>query len=278
MRLYVVNVGVNTADASKRGLRSPVFPDGTFEFIPIKEESRFSRAQGIPSYGDLPSWTGRARSLADFLPDRVRGYRAHADPEFETFTYGDILSGRAANLAGVGPSDQLWFLARLWDHDGTRRTGASDFYFIGLLEVEQNRLFTAGTRPEGIPPAVRERISNNAHYHRLLAGDTAAFRILCGKQAASWRFHRALKVTPKVAGVLFGGSYDESDGVFRQGSKTLTNKNGRPRRFDRFGSITRTIQCFLDSGITDQERSARELNRMAARFSGRPGRRPGAWR
>ena len=172
MRLYVVNVGVNTADAGERGLRSPVFPDGTFEFVPIKEESRFSQAEGIRSYSDLP---------------------------------------------------------------------------------------------------LRERIRNNAHYHRLLAGDTAAFRILCGKQAASWRFHRALKVTPKVAGVLFGGSYDESNGVFRQGSKILTNKNGRPRRFDRFGSITRTIQCFLDSGITDQEHGVRKLNRMAARFSGRAG-------
>ena len=162
-------------------------------------------------------------------------------------------------------------LARLWDHDGTRWTGASGFYFIGLLEVEQNRFFAAGTRPAGIPPAVRERIGNNAHYHRLLAGDTAAFRILCGRQAASWRFLRVLRVTPKVAGVLFGGSYDGSSGVFRRGSEVLKNKNGRPRRFDRFGSITRTIQCFLDSGATDQERGVRTLNRMAARFSGRAG-------
>ena len=209
--------------------------------------------------------------MADFLPERVRQYRAHADPEFETFTYGDILSVRAANLADIASGDQLWFLARLWDHDGTRWTGASDFYFIALIEVEQNEFFVAGTRPEGIRPALRERIGNNAHYHRLLAGDTAAFRILCGRQAASWRFLRALKVTPKVAGVLFGGSYDESSGVFRRGSTVLKNKNGRPRRFDRFGSITRTIQCFLDSGITDQERGVRTLKRMAARFSGGAG-------
>lgn len=267
MKLYVVNVGVNTADARRRGLRSPVFPDGTFEFVPIKEESRFSRAEEIRSYSALPSWTGRALSLADFLPERVRQYRAHVDPDFGTFTYGDILSARAANLAGVEPGDQLWFLARLWDHDGARWTGASGFYFIALIEVEQNRYFAAGTRPEAMPPSIRERISNNAHYHRLLAGDTAAFRILCGRKGASWRFLRALKVTPKVAGVLFGGSYDQSSGVFRRGSTILKNKNGTPRRFDRFGSITRTIQCFLDSGTSDQERGVQTLNRMAARFS-----------
>ena len=177
------------------------------------------------------------------------------------------LSVRAANLAGVEPGDQLWFLARLWDHDGAGWTGASGFYFIALIEVEQNQYFAADTRPEGIPPSLRERIGNNAHYHRLLAGDTAAFRILCGRQAASWRFLRALKVTPKVAGVLFGGSYDQSSGVFRRGSTILKNKKGTPRRFDRFGSITRTIQCFLDSGTRDQERGVRTLNRMAARFS-----------
>ena len=105
MKLYVANVGVNKTHAGARGLRSPVFPDRTFEFVPIKEESRFSQVNGIPSYGELPSWTGRTGSLAEFLPERVRPYRAHADPEFETFTYGDILSVRAANLAGVEPGD-----------------------------------------------------------------------------------------------------------------------------------------------------------------------------
>ncbi len=157
MKLYVANVGVN-AHAGRWGLRSPVFPDGTFEFVPIKEESRFSQVSGIPSYNEVPSWTDRTDSLGEFLPERVRSYRAHADPEFETFTYGDIQSPRASNLTDLVPGDQLWFLARLWNHDGARWTGSSGFCFVGFIEVEQNFYFAPGTRPEDIPPNLCGRI------------------------------------------------------------------------------------------------------------------------
>ena len=268
MKLYVANVGVNKAHAGARGLRSPVFPDGAFEFVPIKEESRFSQVNGIPSYGEMPSWTGRTRSLAEFLPKGIRPYRAHADPEFETFTYGDIRSSRASNLQYVAPGDQLWFLARLWSHDGARWTGGSDFFFVGFLEVERNCCFAAGTRAEDIGPDLRERIRNNAHYRRLRAGDDAAFRIICGDRGKSRRFDRALRITPEVAGHLFGGSYDESSGSFQRGGEVLTNKNGAPRRFDAFGSITRTIQGFLDSGLAEERDCVETLNRLAAKCMG----------
>ena len=262
MRLYVANVGVNKTDANERRMRSPVFPDRNFEFVPIKEESRFSEAAGIPTYNDLPSWASRTQSLAGFLPERVRHYRVHADPEFETFTYGDISSSRAANLARMVPGDQLWFLARLWNYDGARWTGGSDFHFIAFLQVEWNRYFEAGTCPDDVSVAVRERIRNNAHY-RMLAGDRCAFRILGGQPRESRRFDRALKVTPEVASLLFGGSYDKPSGVFKRGGEVLKNKNGKPRRFDMFGSITRAIQCFLDSRYPDQQRCIETLRKRA---------------
>lgn len=263
MRLYVANVGVNTADANKRRMRSPVFRDGSFEFVPIREESRFSGAEQIPTYNDLPSSKARMSSLADYLPDDVGHYRAHADPEFETSTYGDIPVPRAANLAYMIPGDQLWFLARLWNHDGTCWTGGHDFYFIGFIQVERNDFFEAGTRPDEIPSELRERIRNNAHYRRLLAGDRRAFRILCGKRQESRRFDRALKVTAAVAGLLFGGSYDETSDEFWSDGKVVRNKNGNPRLFRHFGSITRAIQYFRDSRDPEQWRCIEELMRLA---------------
>lgn len=263
LRLYVANVGVNTKHASGGGLKSPVFPDRAFEFVPIEEDGCFSHAEGIPTYNDLPSWTGRIQSLADLLPKKVGQFRTHADPEFETFTYGDIDRSRAANLANMLPGDQLWFLARLWSHDGTLWTGAHDFYFIGFIEVDQNFSFAAGTRPADISATVRKRIQNNAHYKRVLAGDRQWFRVLCGKPRKSCRFNRALKVTPDVAGLLFRGSYDASTGLFKRGKEILRNKNGRPRSFKRFGSITRTIQCFLDSSVPEQRDYVNELEKMA---------------
>ena len=263
MRLYVANVGVNTRDASKLGLKSPVFPDGTFEFVPITEDDRFSRAAGIPTYHYLPSWTGRVRCLAELLPERVRRYRTHADPEFETFTYGDVETPRAANLALIQPDDQLWFLARLWNHDGIRWTGDHDFYFIGYIQVEQNLTFAAGTQTADISVKVRKRIENNAHFRRLLAGHRDWFRVLLGRPRTSCRFNRAFKVTADVAALLFGGSYDASTGLFNIGKETLRNKNGRPRRFRHFGSITRAIQCFLDSSVREQRDCVEKLVKIA---------------
>ena len=150
-------------------------------------------------------------ALPSFFPKEVRWYRIHADPEFETFTYGDIQGGRAANLTYVMPGDQLWFLARLWNHDGTLWTGDDGFYFIGFIEVERNLSFAKGTLPTDISVKVRKRIENNAHYRRIQAGDREWCRILCGKPRKSCRFSRAIRVTADVAGLLFGGSYDGID-------------------------------------------------------------------
>ena len=265
MKLYVANVGVNTSHSSgKAGLKSPVFPDSTFEFVPIEEDDCFSRAEGIPTYHDLPSWTGRIRCLAELLPERVRRYRAHADPDFEKFTYGDIDTPRAANLNLIKPGDQLWFLARLWNHHGTRWTGDHDFYFIGFIEVERNLSFAKGTRPADISAKDRKRIENNAHYRRLMAGDREWFRVLCGKPRRSCRFNRALRVTADVAGLLFGGLYDASKDMYiGPRGIPVKNKNGRPRSFRHFGSITRTIQCFLDSSVPKERDCVEVLAKMA---------------
>jgi hypothetical protein len=263
MKLFVVNVGANTALASARGLRSPVFRDGSFEFVPIPESKDFHGRDGILTYDDLPSWTGHASGLAAFIPSRVRTYSVHADPEFETFTYGDIATPRAANLARAEPGDQLWFLARLWDHDGSAWGGGSDFYFIGLIQVAENFLVSTGTAASHLTSERRERISRNAHYRRLAAGDSSGFRIIAGSMTSSRRFHVALRVTPDVAGHIYGGERGP-DGLYRTSGTILLNKNGQPRRFEHLGSITRSIQAFLDSGISEHQVHVEPLARLAA--------------
>jgi hypothetical protein len=211
MRLYLANVGVNTADARLRGLKSPVFLDRTFEFVPIKESASFAQARSIPRYRDLPSWTGRARSIADFLPDQFRKYKTHADPEFETFTYGDIRSPRASHLRRMGRGDELWFLARLWSHDGDTWTGRHALYLIGYLVVR--RVIELPEGPSELLPQVVHWIENNAHWRRRLAGDRSPATIVVGDRSASRRFEKAIQVTPEVAGLIYGGKYDPSTGV-----------------------------------------------------------------
>jgi hypothetical protein len=266
MRLFLVNVGVNAEDAARRGLRSPVFADGTFEFVPITERSDLNSIAGIATYADLSSHTGRVRNLGELVPEAMRALRAHVDPEFKTYTYGDILSSRAANLKHVRRGDLVWFLARLWEHNGRTWSGDSDFYLIGFLDVERNILVPAGTAPEGLEPEVRQRIRKNAHYKRMaLAGDRGAFRVLVGNLQRSRRFNHAIRVVPEIAAHLFGGTFDLRERVFRRDGKTLCNKNGKPRRFESFGSITRSVQAFLDSEIAGDLEHIRTLAALAAR-------------
>jgi Nucleotide modification associated domain 3 len=245
VRLYVVNVGVNVADATRRGMRSPIFTDGTFEFVPIKESRAFAACPEVPRYCELSTHTGRAVSLAAYVPEKIAEYRVHNDPEFETCTYGDVMSARAANLKYVVESDQLWFLARLWNHDGLRWEKESDFYFIGRFEVEQNVLVASNSGPGDFSADLLGRIECNAHYRRWVYCDGwDAFRVITGKRPGSARFRRALRVTPEVAGLLFGGAYDRKSDGFRSGNRLLKNRNGTPRLFARFGSVTRAVQSF----------------------------------
>ncbi|MCA1852068.1 MAG: hypothetical protein LC647_06660, partial [Beggiatoa sp.] len=89
MRLYVVNVGVNTAYANAFGLRSPRFPDGGFELVTITESAKLAGCPEIPTYGRV-GCRMREGTFAQFVPESYHQYPTHLDPEFETFTYGDI--------------------------------------------------------------------------------------------------------------------------------------------------------------------------------------------
>lgn len=39
-KIFIANVGVNTNYENKYGIKSPIFSNGTFEFIPIKESDK----------------------------------------------------------------------------------------------------------------------------------------------------------------------------------------------------------------------------------------------
>lgn len=181
------------------------------------------------------------------MAQRIRSYRAHADPEFETFTYGDVRAPRSANLSLAVLGDQLWFLARLWDHDGTDWTGSSAFCLIGYYVVADNVEIAPGTVPDALAPAFAQRIARNAHYRRMLAGERTWCRIIVGDLTRSRRFRRALRVTPEVAGLVYGGRFDPATRSYLHNGNVLLNRNGRRRSFETFGSVTRAIQPFLDS-------------------------------
>ncbi|MDI6839263.1 MAG: hypothetical protein QMD71_00135 [bacterium] len=145
MKLFIANVGVNTSHVSK-GLRSPIFSDKTFEFIPIPEEEERKKVLFSPRYCEIRCFNKPNLAISEYLCPERRSDIAHNDPEFndpefndpefKSFTYGDIFSPRAANLKEIQPDDLLFFLARLWLYkDGF--TNESDLYFIGYFTVEK---------------------------------------------------------------------------------------------------------------------------------------------
>jgi len=161
--VFIINVGVN---ASHGQLRSPVFDDGTFEFIPIPEQGRrrcCPECGTLPRYCDLESFNGL--NLSKFIPAKYYHCRVHNDPEFVSYTYGDYptISPRATNLQKVEKGDSIFFLARLVKYRNEVFTKDAGFYLIGYFEVE-DILKEVTARPK----RSIGKFINNAHMRRAL--------------------------------------------------------------------------------------------------------------
>lgn len=249
VRIYVANVGANESTAP--ALRSPIFSDGTFELVPILEEFP---AAANPTYEELPSWTGRALNLAAFVHHSLRSRRAHADPEFENFTYGDTYNARCSALLAARAGDLVLFLARLWEYDGWW-SRASAFYLVGQISVACVVQIAPGETPDALARRVGTdvvaRMARNANYRRFLAGEGARSIVVVGDPMGSRRLERALRVDEEVVGLIYGGDYDSVTGGYRRDGASLLNKSGSPRSYRTFGSATRTIQMWLERGRDD---------------------------
>src|SRR5262249_11504115 len=88
----LLRVGI---DSGCGGTLGPIFPDRTFEYVPIPENSKYESSRSL-YFRDLPARHGGA--LAQYVPTRYREAIAHYDPEFETFTYGDPTRNKRAQL------------------------------------------------------------------------------------------------------------------------------------------------------------------------------------
>ena len=129
-RALAVNVAANT---NEPGFRGPVYPDGSFAYVPIPESAatlprdRFPVDEPAPTYGDL--------DLPFAVPTALRETPVHADPEFpgvhgrEHATYGDPHGVKAGRIAELGAGDWLFFYATLtlrphgWAGPGDERPG-----------------------------------------------------------------------------------------------------------------------------------------------------------
>ncbi|WP_254279670.1 hypothetical protein [Haloarcula marina] len=177
MRSVAINVAANT---NEPGFRGPVYPDGTFEYIPIPESK--PTAEPVPTYADF-----------DFETDvsGVADRPVHFDPEFpeaggERYTYGDEHGVKAGPLSALSAGDYLFFYATLsTTGDGDPPAWASPrwgAHVIGHFRLARDPV--TGEQYRALTPADRAVFDSNAHVKRetfdarvLLLGDPEGSRL-----------------------------------------------------------------------------------------------------
>jgi len=161
MKSVALNVGANSNTPGGRG---PIYPDGTFRYVPITEGDD---AVSEPSYDDL--------DLGAIRPDDERDTVTHFDPEFpelrygENYTYGDKYAVKTNRIAELEEGDILFFYATLDyvgddspEHDWINEDWGA--HIIGHFTLEFDPI--QKDEFDSIPEEIQEQLSTNAHFRR----------------------------------------------------------------------------------------------------------------
>ena len=154
-KAVLLRVGI---DSGCGGIQSPLFADGSFEFVCIPDSKRVS----VHKYGTLVGKNDRPHS--DYFPpskqETVANQHIHLDPEFETFTYGDPTTPKRS-LRRLEQGDYLIFYCGLqqWDEKaGWRAVPTPALYIVGYFVVEK-----AGLATEFSKATLRSEFGQNFH-------------------------------------------------------------------------------------------------------------------
>lgn len=185
MNVVLLRVGIDTACG---GIHSPLFFDGTFEFVPIPDAGGLDER----TYGNSKGKVGRP--FAEYFPKRrkekARSQAMHVDPEFESFTYGDPTPPKR-NLAQLKPSDLLVFYAGMegWGHPIEPALYLAGFFRVKLAG------FASGFTSEQL----RHEFTQNYHVrHRTVFAKQRERLVLIKGGQGSRLFQKAHLIGEKV--------------------------------------------------------------------------------
>ncbi|MDX2190370.1 MAG: hypothetical protein SFY32_10950 [Bacteroidota bacterium] len=159
MKIALLRVGI---DKICGGIHSPLFKDGTFEFVPIPEYYYRHHSFDPKNLKTYESETGRkGKPFIEYFKkegkdkEQHRNCPVHMDPEFKSFTYGD--GNHTKNgLVKLSKGDFLVFYASLEGYDFNMEPG---MYVIGYFEVEYSILVDS----QAEYPSLIKDFSNNFH-------------------------------------------------------------------------------------------------------------------
>jgi hypothetical protein len=154
-KAVLLRVGI---DSGCGGIQSPLFDDGSFEFICIPDNKGVS----VHKYGTLVGTNDRPHS--DYFPKRkqeaVANQHIHLDPEFDTFTYGDPTTPKRS-LQKLERGDYLIFYCGLqqWrETTGWQTDPPPALYIVGYFVVEK-----AGLATEFSKATLKSKFGQNFH-------------------------------------------------------------------------------------------------------------------
>ena len=159
MKAMLLRVGI---DKSSDGVLSPIFHDGSFEYIPLSEKDE--KSGETRTYADLIGRKGKP--LSDYLPPSVADRRVHLDPEFITYTYGDV-GRKAGYLLKLEPEDILVFYAGLTPYLESKLAQViypEALYIIGYFTVKE--ILDLGNSSTSKIRRIKQQFPNNSHPKR----------------------------------------------------------------------------------------------------------------
>jgi hypothetical protein len=199
MEALAINVAANT---NEPGFRGPVYPDGSFAYVPIPESEPTSAP--VPTYADLADAAFGGPGLPFAVPEEVRDRPVHLDPEFATYphceryTYGDEWGTKAGRIADLSAGDWLLFYATLSTVDPAASADwiAPEWgaYLIGGFRLAADPVTADYADLSGED---RAAFANNAHVKRR---DVDARVFVRGDPDASRLFARAVPLSSREAG------------------------------------------------------------------------------
>ncbi|WP_152420219.1 Nmad2 family putative nucleotide modification protein [Halorubrum distributum] len=151
---YLIRVGLDTGSIGGGG-HAPIAEDGAFDYIPIPEDAD---SEETTTYANLES---QLNIDASDYTERDEDTPLHRDPEFETYTYGEVGTNKRRSLRKLSDGDLLVFYSSLQPQDGHDHTR---LYIIGYFTVD------AVHDLEEVTPEERAEVlntyPNNAHVKR----------------------------------------------------------------------------------------------------------------
>ncbi len=231
--IYTVNIGANTGHSSMA--RSPIFADDSFVYVPFCDNKSHLRE---PYSAACQHYINPQHKL-----------KAHPDPDWDGFTYGDICRNRrAAALQHVKPGDVLLFWGLLTKHSGRNDWAGFErdhgWYLLGAFRILD--CLDEGQGAATVSAALRKRAMRNIH---LKSGTIAdGERLFIGDPRHSTLFRRAVDLgVNKNNGLVYS--------TMRSAEGKRLSRTGKPRWY----SSLRSCRAMWDLRNADQAKRAKQV-------------------